>query len=265
MQAKPSRLFQRLVPKPNWRIGHDLQHEVNQMIKLEGLTKQFGSQVVLDDLNLEIPSGKTTGIVGPNGSGKTTTIKHLLGLVKPDSGNIYIDGRKLNGHWDYRKDIGYMPQMARYPENMKVRELISFIKDIRKDQVAIEHPLLDYFGLKAEMGKRLRNLSGGTRQKVGAVLAIMFNPSILILDEPTAGLDPQASYKLKQMIRREKKKGKTILLTTHIMSEIEELADHLVFLVEGHLRYSGPMTAFLEQQQEQRLEGAVAKMMEEVA
>jgi len=235
------------------------------MIKFEGLTKQFGSQIVLDNLNLEIPSGQTTGIVGPNGSGKTTTIKHLLGLVKPDDGAIYINEKKLNGHWDYRKEIGYMPQVARYPENMKVRELIDFIKEIRKNQVAIEQPLIDYFGLRAELGKRLRNLSGGTRQKVGAVIAMMFNPSILILDEPTAGLDPQASYKLKQMIRREKKKGKTILLTTHIMSEIEELADHLIFIVEGHLRYNGPMNAFLEQQHEQRLEGAVAKMMEEVA
>jgi len=188
-----------------------------------------------------------------------------LGLVKPDDGAIYINEKKLNGHWDYRKEIGYMPQVARYPENMKVRELIDFIKEIRKNQVAIEQPLIDYFGLRAELGKRLRNLSGGTRQKVGAVIAMMFNPSILILDEPTAGLDPQASYKLKQMIRREKKKGKTILLTTHIMSEIEELADHLIFIVEGHLRYNGPMNAFLEQQHEQRLEGAVAKMMEEVA
>lgn len=233
------------------------------MIKLEGLTKQFSSQVVLNNLDLEIPTGRATGIVGPNGSGKTTMIKHLLGLVKPDKGSIYINDQKLNGHWDYRKNIGYMPQMARYPENMKVSELINFIKEIREGQPADEHKLIDYFGLQADLEKLLRNLSGGTRQKVGAVLAIMFNPSILIMDEPTAGLDPQASHKLKQLIRQEKKKGKTILLTTHIMSEIEELADHLIFIVEGNLRYNGPMDAFIENQQEQRLEGAVAKMMEE--
>lgn len=234
------------------------------MIKLEGLTKQFGSQVVLNDLSLEIPDGKTTGIVGPNGSGKTTMIKHLLGLVKPDSGHIYINEQKLNGHWDYRKNIGYMPQMARYPENMKVSELIDFIKEIREGQASDEHTLIEYFGLKPELEKRLRNLSGGTRQKVGAVLAIMFNPGILILDEPTAGLDPQSSHKLKKLIRQEQQKSKTILLTTHIMSEIEELADHLIFIVEGNLRYHGPMSSFIENQHEQRLEGAVAKMMEEV-
>ncbi|MGD8748169.1 MAG: ABC transporter ATP-binding protein [Balneolaceae bacterium] len=233
------------------------------MIKIEGLTKQFGSQVVLNEINLEIPAGMATGIVGPNGSGKTTMIKHLLGLVKPDSGSIFINDKKLNGHWDYRKEIGYMPQMARYPENMKVRELIDFIKEIREDQSSDEYSLIEYFGLKPELEKRLRNLSGGTRQKVGAVLAIMFDPSILILDEPTAGLDPQASHRLKQLILQEKRKNKTILLTTHIMSEIEELADHLIFIVEGNLRYSGPMNEFMEKQQEQRLEGAVAKMMEE--
>jgi len=234
------------------------------MIKFDKLTKQFGSQVVLNNLSLEIPMGKATGIVGPNGSGKTTMIKHLLGLVKPNSGSIFINEKKLNGHWDYRKEIGYMPQMAHYPENMEVIELINFIKAIREDEEAEEQELVNFFNLRSDLHKRLRNLSGGTRQKVGAVLAIMFDPSILILDEPTAGLDPQASHKLKKVIRREKKKGKTILLTTHIMSEIEELADHLIFIVEGNLRYSGPMNDFIENQQEQRLEGAVAKMMEEV-
>ncbi|HYW35950.1 MAG TPA: ABC transporter ATP-binding protein [Balneolaceae bacterium] len=235
---------------------------MNTVIQLKELTKQFGSQLVLNSMNLEIIKGHTTGIVGPNGSGKTTMIKHLLGLVKPDSGSIHIDGKKLNGHWDYRQDIGYMPQIAQYPENMKVNELIGLIKEIRSNQDGDETPLIKYFGLEPELGKRLQNLSGGTRQKVGAVLALMFNASILILDEPTAGLDPQASHKLKQLIQHEKEKGKTILLTTHIMSEIEELADNIIFIVEGNLRYNGPMKEFIENQQEQRLEGAVAKMME---
>lgn len=235
------------------------------MITFKGLRKKFGPLTVLDDIDLEIPSGVATGIVGPNGSGKTTAIKALLGLVKPNRGDICLDGESIKGQWSYRRKIGYMPQIARYPENMTVGELFEFIKEVRGAKQSNEKELIDYFGLKTELEKRMRTLSGGTRQKVGAVLAMMFDPEILIFDEPTAGLDPQASVQFKSLIRSEKEKGKTILLTTHIMSEIEELADHLIFIVEGSIRYHGPMKELIEKQQEQRLEGAVAKMMEEVA
>ncbi len=235
------------------------------MITIKGLRKTFGTLTVLDDLDVELPKGKTIGIVGPNGSGKTTTIKAILGLVKPESGQIYIDGNPVNGTWEYREKIGYMPQIARYPENMTVEELFRFIKQIRGEQSSVEEELIAYFGIEAELKKRMRTLSGGNRQKVGAILAMMFNPDILIFDEPTAGLDPRASIQFKNLVKKEKQAGKTILLTTHIMSEIEELADYLIFIVEGKIRYQGEMKALIEQQQEQRLEGAVAKLMEEAA
>jgi len=156
-----------------------------------------------------------------------------------------------------------MPQTARYPENMTVDELFTFIKQLREVEQSNEKELIEHFGLEAELEKRMRTLSGGTRQKVGAVLAMMFDPQILIFDEPTAGLDPQSSVRFKKLVRKEKQKGKTILLTTHIMSEIEELADYLIFIVEGKVRYHGPMKELIEKQQEERLEGAVAKMIEE--
>jgi len=235
------------------------------MISIKGLRKKFGPLTVLDDIDLEIPSGRATGIVGPNGSGKTTAIKALLGLVKPDDGDIYVDGESVKGQWNYRHKIGYMPQTARYPENMTVGELFAFIKEVREAEQTNEEKLIEYFGLKPELKKRMRTLSGGTRQKVGAVLAMMFDPEILIFDEPTAGLDPHASVQFKKLVNQEKQQDKTILLTSHIMSEIEELADYLIFIVEGKIRYHGPMKELIEKQQEQRLEGAVAKMMEEAA
>ena len=235
------------------------------MISIKGLRKKFGPLTVLDDIDLEIPSGRATGIVGPNGSGKTTAIKALLGLVKPDDGDIYVDGESVKGQWNYRHKIGYMPQTARYPENMTVGELFSFIKEVREVEQTNEEELIKFFGLQPELKKRMRTLSGGTRQKVGAVLAMMFDPEILIFDEPTAGLDPHASVQFKKLVNQEKQQGKTILLTSHIMSEIEELADYLIFIVEGKIRYHGPMKELIEKQQEQRLEGAVAKMMEEAA
>lgn len=235
------------------------------MINIQGLRKKFGSLQVLNDLTLQIPAGQATGIVGPNGSGKTTLIKHLLGLVKPDEGSVEVNGVHLNGSYEYRRDIGYMPQMARYPENMRVRELLDFIINIRGEEPVYENELIELFELEKEMQKPLRTLSGGTKQKAGALLALMFDPGILILDEPTAGLDPKSSYRFKQWIKREKDRGKTILLTTHIMSEIEELADHLVLLVEGKVRFHGKQTDFMKINEEQRLEGAVAKILEEAA
>ena len=235
------------------------------MITINKLRKDFGDRTVLNDIDLEIPSGQSTGIVGPNGSGKTTTIKALLGLVKPTAGEVLVDGTSTQGEWEYRRKIGYMPQMARYPENMTIVELFEFIKKMRGSTTDRDRELLQYFDLENEIEKRMRELSGGMRQKVGAILAMMFDPDILIFDEPTAGLDPKSSVQFKRLVHQEKEKGKTVLLTSHIMSEIEELTDHLIFIVEGNIRYDGPMHELIESKKEQRLEGAVAKMMEETA
>lgn len=235
------------------------------MIHIENLNKTFGSLQVLNNLNLTIESGTTTGIVGPNGSGKTTLIKCLLGLVRPDSGIININGTKVNGNYEYRRNIGYMPQIGRYPENMKTREIIKFIQEIRNNQPNNADELIRYFGIEPYLEKKLGNLSGGTRQKVSAVLTLMFHPEVLIFDEPTAGLDPQSSIKFKNLVRKEKEAGKTILLTTHITSEIEELADNIIFIVEGQIRYHGPLKELVQSRNSERLEAAVARLMEEEA
>lgn len=233
------------------------------MIRIEKLKKSFGELPVLKGMDLLIPAGQATGIVGPNGSGKTTLIKSVLGLVKPDSGTITVNDTVLNGNWAYRRDIGYMPQVARYPENMKVIELFEFIKGLRSQPAVFEEELIERFNLKNELHKQLRVLSGGNRQKVGATLAMMFDPKILFLDEPTAGLDPQASHKFKNRISDEKQRGKTVVITSHIMSELEQIVDFVVFILEGEVKFYGSMKNLLAENKEERLEGAIARMMEE--
>ncbi|MCC5942804.1 MAG: ABC transporter ATP-binding protein [Balneolaceae bacterium] len=232
------------------------------MIEIKELKKSFGSLEVLKGINLTIPKGQATGIVGPNGAGKTTLIKTILGLVKPDSGTIRVNETKLNGNWQYRRDIGYMPQVARYPENMRVHELLEFIKGLRNQPAVYEEELIDQLNLGQELQKQLRTLSGGNRQKVGATLAMMFNPNILFFDEPTAGLDPKSSQKFKERVKVEKENGKTVIITSHIMSELEQLVDHVIFILDGNIRYYGSTKNLLAESNEERLEGAIASMME---
>jgi len=233
------------------------------MITIENLEKSFGGKRVLQGIDAVIPEGQATGIVGPNGAGKTTLIKSILGLVQPDNGRIVVNGQELNGHWMYRKQIGYMPQVARYPENMKVSELFSFIKGLRKQEAVFEEELIERFHLGPELDKVLRVLSGGNRQKVGATLAMMFDPPILFFDEPTAGLDPRSSFRFKERVRQEIGRGKTVIITSHIMSELEQLVTHLMFILDGGVRYYGSIRDLLDQSKEDRLEGAIAGMMEE--
>jgi Cu-processing system ATP-binding protein len=234
------------------------------VISIRGLHKRFKKLEVLKGIDLEIEAGKVNAIVGPNASGKTTLIKSILGLVKPDNGEIFVKSQKLNGIWDYKKDIGYMPQIARFPENLTADEVIRLVRGLRDDSAKLDFELIVSFKLRKEMNKPLRTLSGGTRQKVSAVIAFLFYPDILILDEPTAGLDPISSSILKDKILKEKASGKTVILTSHIMSEIEELSDYIVFLVEGKIYFKGSLDHFRENTKESKLERAIARMMQGV-
>ena len=220
------------------------------MIEIRGLEKSFGKQQVLKGLDLRIKEGEICVVLGPNGSGKTTLIKCILGLVVPDKGSIHINGENIIGQWNYRKNIGYMSQIARFPENLKVKELISMIKDIR-EQDGYEKELIDIFQLQPELNKPLGHLSGGTRQKVNAVIALMFNSPLLICDEPTAGLDPVSLIQLKGLIQKAKRNKQTILLITHIMSLVEEMADEIIFLLEGRIYFQGSAGELKQEQNEQ--------------
>ena len=234
------------------------------MIRLTQIEKKFGKFEVLKGISLNVEPGKITAIVGPNGSGKTTIIKTILGLVKPDDGDIRINEKSVLGDFLYRKDIGYMPQAASFPENLTVKEVIKMICDLRNVKLSLNEYLINKLNLSSELGKQIKNLSGGNKQKVSALIALMFDPSVIILDEPTAGLDPVTSSHFKEIILDEKKKGKTIILTSHIMSEIEEMADHIIFLLEGKICFDGSILSLLTYKGESKLEKAIANMMTEV-
>lgn len=231
------------------------------MIQITKLNKSFGRQHILRDIDLRIEQpGRITAVLGPNGSGKTTLIKCLLGMVIPDSGRIEINGTSIKNNWAYRSGIDYLPQIARFPENLRVHELIAMIKDIRGG-VANDEKLIARFGLVPYLEQQLRNLSGGTKQKVNLVLALMYDSPLLILDEPTSGLDPVAMIHLKELLLEEKQKGKIILMTSHIIQFVEEMADDIVFLLEGNIYFKGSVEQIKEQYGEEDLEKAIAQIL----
>lgn len=232
------------------------------MIKIENLHKKYGKNKILTGVDLAIPEKGIFAILGPNGSGKTTMIKAILGMVVPEKGKIFIDGKPTHPNGLYRKDIDYLPQIANFPGNLGVKELIKMIKDLRGIK-ANEDELIELFGLTPYLDKKLSNLSGGTKQKVNLVLAFMFDSPIIILDEPTSGLDPVAMLNLKRLIAKEKAKDKTILVTSHIMSFVEEVSDEIVFLLEGKIYFKGSIKELREKTNEVDLEHAIANILTE--
>ncbi|HEY0971895.1 MAG TPA: ABC transporter ATP-binding protein [Gemmatimonadales bacterium] len=232
------------------------------MIEINALAKRFGALQVLDGLDLLVRDGRVTAVIGPNGSGKTTLIKSILGLARPDSGEIRFGGVPVDGDGGYRARIGYMPQIARFPENLTAAEVLRMLVDLRGPGVGpLDEELGDLFGIAPHLHKPLGVLSGGTRQKVNAMCAFLFRPDLLILDEPTAGLDPVASGILKDKIIRERENGRTFILTSHIVSELEELADDAAFLLDGKVRFSGSVAELRRATGQDRLERAIARVM----
>lgn len=231
-------------------------------IESAGLTKRFGRMQVLRGIDLQVPAGRITGLVGPNAAGKSTFIKTILGLVRADTGSLAVLGHAVNGDERYRHGIGYMPQAARFPENLTGAEVLAMIRDLRGDAPVQDRELLDQFQLGAELAKPVRALSGGTRQKLSAVVAFLFQPDLLILDEPTAGLDPVASGTFKDKLLAARERGASVLLASHTLSELEELADDIVFLLDGQVRFHGPVHQLMQTTGFANLERAVAALMQ---
>ncbi|MFT4833962.1 MAG: Cu-processing system ATP-binding protein [Marinoscillum sp.] len=231
------------------------------MIVVENLCKSFGKLLVLDDVSFEVKKGGIFAVLGPNGSGKTTFLKILLGMVIPQSGLVTFDGKDISHAHEYRKHLGYLPQIARFPDNLTVSELITMITDIRQEPADPDR-LIALFGIENFLDKKLGNLSGGTRQKVNLVLTFMFDSPVIILDEPTAGLDPVSMIRLKKLLFEEKEQGKVILITSHIMSLVEELADEVIFLLEGKIYFKGSLAELRTKTNTATLEESIATILE---
>lgn len=231
------------------------------MIEINNLSKNFARLKVLNNVSLSCNQGECIALIGPNGCGKTTLIKSILGMVIPTEGTIKFKDTFITNNFEYRNHIGYMPQIGRYPDNMSIGQILDMIKELRKSDIPLDEDLFHQFKLKDILNKKMRTLSGGTTQKVSATLAFLFNPDVLILDEPTAGLDPLASEILKEKIIAEKKKGKLILITSHLLSELDDLVTQIIFMQDGNVQFHKTVEELKSSTGEEKISKAIAHIL----
>ncbi|MBN8763829.1 MAG: nodulation factor ABC transporter ATP-binding protein NodI [Thiobacillus sp. 63-78] len=221
------------------------------MLKVRGLTKRYGATEVVRNLDLTVQRGECFGLLGPNGAGKTTTLRLLLGLIEPDAGSIELAGIAVpQCAREARMKIGVVPQMDNLDPDFSVREnLLAYGRYFGMSKAAITArvpELLDFAGLASKADARIVQLSGGMKRRLTLARALVHDPDILFLDEPTTGLDPQARHLIWQGLRRLTGAGKTIVLTTHFMDEAERLADRLAILDHGRVVAEGAPRALIE-------------------
>ncbi len=233
------------------------------MIAINNLSKKFGKLEVLKNINLQLHKAECIALIGPNGCGKTSLIKCILGMVIPNSGDILFNNKSIRKDIDYRKHIGYMPQIGRYPEHMTIGQIISMVKGIRNSKELLDEDLYRQFNIEKLLNKRMSTLSGGTTQKVSATLAFLFDPGVLILDEPTAGLDPLAAEILKEKIIAEKAKGKLILITSHLLSELDGLVSQIIFMQEGQMIFHKEVESIKRETGTDKISSAIVHILKQ--
>lgn len=211
------------------------------MISIQNITKTFGSVVALSNVSFEIKDNEILGLLGPNGAGKTTMMRIITGYLPSDSGKVEINNEEVYvENLNTKRIIGYLPENNPLYEDMTVYEYLNFVAEARMvpNRVSRIKEIVEICKLKEVFSRNISELSKGYRQRVGFAAAIIHNPQILILDEPTAGLDPNQAHEVRQLIK-EFKKDKTIILSTHILSEVEEVADRVVIINKGQIIAQG--------------------------
>jgi Cu-processing system ATP-binding protein len=231
------------------------------MLHAQGLAKSFGRLRALVDLTATMRRGQSVALIGPNGAGKTTLIKCVLGLVRPDAGALTLDAVSLLSSPEPRRRIGYMPQIGRFPDHLRVGQLFELMREVRRGlHERTDEDLIRALRIDRIAHQTAGTLSGGTRQKVSACLAFLFDPDVLVLDEPTAGLDPVSVEIVKEKARAELARGKLILVTSHILSDLDELATDVLYLFEGRMQLYRSIAELKAESGETRLDRVVARI-----
>lgn len=206
------------------------------MIRIESLEKHYGTVNALQGLSLEASAGEVLALLGPNGAGKSTTIKSIVGLVTPSGGRVLVDGIDVAREpRRARSLIGYLPQRVHFYDNLTPREVLAFFAQLRKAPLVGIDPLIDRVGLRTVAERRTAGFSGGMLQRLGLAVALLGNPRLLILDEPTAGLDPEGSILFKEVIAERQRAGTTVLLSSHLLAEVETIADRIAVCHQGRI------------------------------
>ena len=227
-------------------------------IRTDHLTKTFGSRTAVDDVRLEVPTGVVAGFVGPNGAGKTTTIRMLLALARPTAGSVEVLGVPSRRPEDYLPRVGALIEGPAFYPGLSARrnlEILAALGGIDRRRV---DPLLVQVGLQGREGDAVRTYSLGMRQRLGIAAALLPNPALLILDEPANGLDPAGIQEIRQLLRQLREQGITILMSSHLLSEVEQIADWIILLNQGKVVYQGWMEALLRGRRSGLIVGAAS-------
>jgi ABC-type multidrug transport system ATPase subunit len=235
------------------------------MIRATGLAKRYGTVAAVEDLSFEVESGEVFALIGPNGAGKTTTLKILLGLTRPDSGTVSIGnpGRSPE-EAGARHGLGYVPQRVEFPPMRSVREVLEFFADLRGLPRAAVARALERVGLEAYATRRACQLSGGYTQRLSLAQALLGDPALLVLDEPTASLDPEATWEFRSLIEQLHREGKTVVLSSHLLAEVERIADRVLVLLDGRKAGLTRMQDLRERQREATRTNNGAPTLEDV-
>lgn len=206
------------------------------MITVEHLTKQFGKFTAVNDVSFDVKQGEVFAFLGPNGSGKTTTLKSIVGLNIPTSGSIRVNGFDIRTNAkEAKQSVSYLPQRVIFPETLTAREVVRFYSSLRNISRSVADESLAKAGFNGFSDKPVQEFSGGMIQRLGMTVIGIPNSPILLLDEPTANLDPQGVKQFRDFILEQKTQGKTIIFSTHLLAEAEQLADRVAIFVSGRL------------------------------